>query len=235
MANLGTLAQGYDRLVLLDTETTGLNFTRDEIIQLSALVLEPDGAEVRETARYDTLVSLSPGGGVPPFVEQLTGISESLLRQRGVAKAEVCRNFAELISGNALILAYNAHFDLSFLYYMLLRDGDVRILRGKDKLDLLTVYRDRHPYPHKLCSAIETYGLGTQVVNSHSAMDDVVATLAVAEAMAAEKDDLRCYVNLFGYHPKYGVEGKPIGSVTYLPQSYQPQAPLYQLAQQAPV
>ena len=35
------------------------------------------------------------------------------------------------------------------------------------------------------------------------------------------------YVNLFGYNPKYGVEGKPIGSITYKPQPYNPTKPLY--------
>ena len=47
--------------------------------------------------------------------------------------------------------------------------------------------------------------------------------------MEKEKGDLLCYVNLFGYNPKYGVEGKPIGSVTYKPQHYDPAAPLYEL------
>ncbi len=36
------------------------------------------------------------------------------------------------------------------------------------------------------------------------------------------------YVNLFGYNPKYGIEGKPIGSVTYQPQPYNPKKPLYE-------
>jgi DNA polymerase-3 subunit epsilon len=60
-------------------------------------------------------------------------------------------------------------------------------------------------------------------------VDDVLATLAVMQAMAEERDDLECYVNLFGYHPTYGVDGKPIGSVTYKPQPYDPAAPLYAL------
>jgi len=110
---------------------------------------------------------------------------------------------------------------------MLLRDGDPAILKGKDKLDLLTVYKDRHSYPHKLCNAIDTYGLAGQVVNSHRAVDDVIATVAVMKAMEDEKDDILRYVNLFGYHPKYGVDGKPIGSVTYKPQPYDPMKPLY--------
>ena len=133
-----------------------------------------------------------------------------------------------MCSSDLLLLAYNAHFDLSFLFYLLLRDGDPAILKGKDKLDLLTVYKDRRPFPHKLCNAIEAYGLQDQVCNSHRAIDDVLATVAVMEAMEREKDDLDRYINLFGYNPKYGVSGKPIGSVTYKPQPYDPSAPLYQ-------
>lgn len=81
-----------------------------------------------------------------------------------------------------LLLAYNAHFDLSFLFYTLVKDGDAAILKGKDKLDLLTVYRDRRAFPHRLASAIEAYNLQDQVQNSHRAIDDVLATVAVLEA-----------------------------------------------------
>ena len=55
----------------------------------------------------------------------------------------------------------------------------------------------------------------------------MIATVAVMEEMEKEKDDLLNYINLFGYNPKYGIEGKPIGSVTYKPQPYNPRQPLY--------
>ena len=229
MANIGNLTQKYDKFVIFDTETTGLNYARDEIIEFSAVVLERRGSEVVVTREYDNLVTLSPGNAVPAMIEKLTGISTLDILERGVDKSRVCGDIAEMLTGDPLLLAYNAHFDLSFLYYMLLRDGDPMILKGKDKLDLLTVYRDRHSYPHKLCSAIEQYGLSGKVVNSHRAVDDVIATVAVMEEMEKEKDDLMRYVNLFGYNPKYGIDGKPIGSVTYKAQPYDPRAPLYQL------
>ena len=221
------LFQKYDRLVLFDTETTGLQYSRDEIIEFAAVVVERVNGVPTVTKEYDELVALSPGGFVPPKIQELTGISTQDLREKGLPKTRVCRDIAEMICGNTLLLAYNAHFDLSFLFYMLLRDGDPTILKGKDKLDLLTVYRDRHSFPHKLCSAIEQYGLTGKVVNSHRAVDDVIATVAVMEEMEKEQNDLMCYVNLFGYNPKYGIEGKPIGSVTYKAQPYNPKQPLY--------
>lgn len=229
MAQFEKLFASYDRLVLFDTETTGLQYSRDEIIEFAAVVVERKDGEAVVSEQYDELVALSPGGFVPPKIQELTGISTQDLRERGLPKTRVCRDIAQLIQGNSLLLAYNAHFDLSFLFYLLLRDGDPAILKGKDKLDLLTVYRDRHEYPHRLSNAISAYGLSGQVVNSHRAVDDVLATVAVMAAMERERDDLECYVNLFGYNPKYGIEGKAIGSVTYKPQSYHPAAPLYRL------
>ena len=229
MAAFASLFSKYDRLVLFDTETTGLQYSRDEIIEFAAVVVEQQNGIPTVTREYDELISLSPGGFVPPKIQQLTGISTQDIRERGLPKTRVARDIGEMLQGNTLLLAYNAHFDLSFLFYFLLRDGDPMILKGKDKLDLLTVYKDRHEYPHKLCNAIEVYGLSGKVVNSHRAVDDVLATVAVMEAMEQERDDLIRYVNLFGYNPKYGVEGKPIGSVTYKPQSYHPLAPLYEL------
>ena len=218
----------YDRLVLFDTETTGLIYSRDEIIEFAAVAVEMVDGEPKITREYDELVALSPGGFVPPKIQQLTGISTQDLREKGLSKARVCRDIAELMAGNTLLLAYNAHFDLSFLYHLFAAHGDPGCLKGKDKLDLLTVYRDRHSYPHRLCSAIEQYGLSGKVVNSHRAVDDVIATVAVMEEMEKEKDDLMRYVNLFGYNPKYGVEGKPISSVTYRAQPYNPVKPLYE-------
>ena len=219
----------YDKLLLFDTETTGLQFHRDEIIEFAAVLVEKVGGTPQVTREYDELITLSPGMTVPPEIEKLTGISNEDIARRGIPKDRLCRDIAEMVSGNTLLLAYNAHFDLSFLFYLLLRSGDPAILKGKDKLDLLTVYKDRHSYPHKLCNAIEVYDLAGKVVNSHRAVDDVLATVAVMEAMETEKDDLLRYVNLFGYNPKYGVEGKPIGSVTYKPQKFDPPAPLYTL------
>ena len=218
----------YDRLVLFDTETTGLLYSRDEIIEFAAIVVEQRNGVPTVIREYDQLVSLSPGGFVPPKIEELTGISTQDIREKGLPKTRVARDISEMIRGKTLLLAYNAHFDLSFLFYFLLRDGDPAILKGKDKLDLLTVYRDRRPFPHKLTNAIDAYGLAGKVVNSHRAVDDVLATLAVMEEMETERADLDKYINLFGYIPKFGIDGKPIGSVTYKPQPYNARTPLYE-------
>lgn len=227
MANIGNITAKYDKFLIFDTETTGLDYARDEIIEFSAVVLEVQDGEAVVTKEYDDLVSLTPGNTIPYEIQKLTGITPEDVARRGISKEQLCADIARMMAGNTLLLAYNAHFDLSFLFYLLLRSGDPTILKGKDKLDLLTVYKDRRPYPHKLCNAIDAYDLSGKVVNSHRAIDDVLATVAVMEAMVAEKDDLPDYVNLFGFNPRFGISGKAIGSVTYKPQPYNDPLPLY--------
>ena len=227
MAQLESLFSKYRRLVLFDTETTGLLYSRDEIIEFAAAVIELRNGQITILREYDELIRLTPGNTIPPEIQKLTGITNEDVAARGISKEQLCNDLKEMIVDGTLLVAYNAHFDLSFLYYLLLRNGDVSILKGKDKLDLLTVYKDRHSYPHKLCNAIEVYNLSGKVVNSHRAVDDVLATLEVMKEMESEKADLECYVNLFGYSPKYGIDGKPIGTVTYKPQGFEPGKAIY--------
>ena len=217
----------FDRVVVFDTETTGIEFTTDEIIELGAVSLE--AGEERES--MDLLVRLSPGRMLPPFITDLTGITDGQLAAEGVEKETAAERFCTLLEGaeRPLLVAYNAQFDLNFLYHFLRPFGRAGALKKPRFLDALTVYRDRRDYPHKLCNAIKAYGLGDRVVNSHRAVDDARATVALLEAMAAERDDLERYLDLFGTHPKYGMSGQKISSVTYRPQSYQRTVPLYEL------
>ncbi len=229
------LFPSFDNVIVLDTETTGVSPAHDEIIELGAVRFRRSGAEFVPDAELSCLISLPTGRTVPPMIERITGISQAMLDAEGLGRREAAQRLQEfLTAGNLLTIAYNAQFDLSFIYYFLVRFGCAGCLRGAKYLDALTVYRDRKPYPHRLENAIEAYALGEVAVNSHRAIDDAKATVCLLEAMAKERNDLKLYVNLFGYHPKYGVSGKPIGSITYCAQPYEDHPPLYEIAGHTP-
>lgn len=221
------LWQAFDRIVVFDTETTGIEFGKDRIIELGAVSLE----NRQECGSMNVLIRLPDGERLPPFITELTGITDLQLQAEGVEQRDAVAAFCELLEGaeRPLLVAYNAQFDLNFLYHFLRPYEKVGVLRAPQFLDALTVYKDRRDYPHKLCNAIDAYGLGDLVVNSHRAVDDARATVALMEVMAREKDDLDRYINLFGTHPKYGVSGRKISSVTYCTQPYQRTRPLYEL------
>lgn len=213
-------------MVVLDTETTGISYKNDEIIELAAVKLERINGEMTVTDSMDDFILLSEGRKLPEEIVKLTGITEKMLLDGGKSKREVAERFTEMISRpNTLTVAYNAQFDMNFLYWFLKREGLAEALKNTVMLDAMTVYKDRRPYPHKLCSAIDAYGLKTQ--NTHRAIDDAQATLELMCAMEDECADLDRYINLFGYSPKWGVSGSRIGSVTYKPQHSYPAPKLY--------
>ena len=73
----------------------------------------------------------------------------------------------------------------------------------------------------------ETVPLRLQVGAREFLDNDDLVVPDLLDAMAAERDDLADYVDLFGTHPKYGLSGRPIASVTYRSQPYQRGEPLY--------
>ena len=223
------LWEQFGRIVIFDTETTGIDFKKDRIIEIGAVALE-GGEEVGE---MDLFIRLPEGRHLDPFITDLTGITEERLKAEGVEDRTAAEAFAGLLEGadRPLIVAYNAQFDLNFLYRMLWPCGLAPVLKAPRFLDAMTVYKDRRDYPHKLEHAIAAYHLEDRAVNSHRAIDDARAAALLLEAMAEEKDDLTRYVDLFGVHPKYGMSGLKIASVTYRAQPFdRRRPPLYEMA-----
>lgn len=219
----------YGSVIVLDTETSGLQPDGDRIIELSAVKLVSDSNRLIITDEFDELIKLPDGQKIPPNIVELTHITDEMLDNYGRSEQEVCEMFSALFEEEKiLIVAYNAQFDMNFLFYFLARHGKADILKKINILDALTVYKDRHEYPHKLESAIAVYGLEDKVQNSHRAIDDTLATVEVLKSMEAECDDLEKYINLFGYNPKYGPAYKKIKSVTYKPQGYKIYKKLYE-------
>ena len=219
---LNSLFERFDNIIVLDTETTGFSPRQEEIIELAMLRVSRSG----ETEEYDCFIRLSPGRRIPPKIVELTGITDAMLEAEGVEKAAACDGLIRMLSlERPLLAAYNAQFDLGFLYYFLKDFGKAQVLKNVRLLDAMTVYKDRRPFPHKLCDAVAAYSLVSQ--NTHRAIDDTRATYELLCAMDEEESDLHRYINLFGYNAKYGVSGQRISSVIYRPQSYENKVKLY--------
>lgn len=216
--NLENLLKNGRPLIILDTETTGINVDNDRIIELAAIRVESVDGAPTITEAMDLFIDLPPGEILPPKITELTGITDEMLKNEGATGDEAARQFANLARSktDALFIAHNAQFDACFLR---------RLLRGYELppvkwLDTFTVCKDRKPYPHKLSNMISAYGLDGQVENTHRAIDDVYALYAVLQALDAERDDLDHYINVFGINPKYGRTGPEIRGVKYATQLY---------------
>ena len=204
------------RKIFFDTETSGLDCFDCKIIELAMVIVE--NGEIIE--KYDEFIDI--GEPLPPNIIKLTGITNEMLRKEGKDEKTVARNLKEKITDDTIMIAHNCQFDLLFVYQLLKRnfpDEADEIILNLDWLDTLTVLKDRKDYPHTLKDAVKHYGI--KEVNFHRAVDDTQALYYVTRAMKEERDDLSKYKNLFGYNPKYDVNGPRIEKkITYKRQPY---------------
>ena len=94
-------------IAVIDFETTGMSPSQGARPTEIGVALIAEG---RIVGRYQSL--MNAGAWVPPFIEQLTGISNAMVR-RAPPVAEVMAEAAEFIGG-APLLAHNAAFDAKF-------------------------------------------------------------------------------------------------------------------------
>ena len=107
-ANPGALVS---RIVLLDTETTGLDHSTDKVIELALLAIDVDlvsGLPVGEIEVYDGFED--PGCPIPPEVVAITGIKDADVTGQRLDDARV----RQMLVGADLVIAHNAGFDRPF-------------------------------------------------------------------------------------------------------------------------
>lgn len=94
-------------VAVIDFETTGLSPAQgDRATEIAAVILQ-DGEVI---GRYQSL--MNAGVRIPSFIEELTGISNAMIRSAPPA-AEVMREVAEFV-GDYPLVAHNASFDCKF-------------------------------------------------------------------------------------------------------------------------
>lgn len=179
------------------------------------LVVE-DGEIIEE---YDKFINI--GQALSPKIIGLTGITNDMLVTEGVSEDEVARDLKRELTEGTVMIAHNAQFDLSFIYFLMMRhypDETNEIVHNLKWLDTLTVLKDRKDYPHKLVDAVNHYEI--EKVNFHRAIDDTKALYNVTRELRLERDDLKEYINVFGYNPKYGIGMFKFPFITYKAQPY---------------
>ncbi|MBQ9430426.1 MAG: UvrD-helicase domain-containing protein [Kiritimatiellae bacterium] len=157
------------RVVVFDTETTGLDHQRDEIIQLSA-VEYIRGRRGRSFNRF-----LLARQTISSAAEAVHHISAAVLTEKGEPPAVVLRDFAEFISGDTLLVAHNLGFDYAMV------NADFRRYNVDETLDACQ-FCDTLEFAHRLYPSLSSYRLGALIsqfslegCNSHDALDDVGA------------------------------------------------------------
>ena len=148
-------------LAFVDLETTGATPTADRVTEIGIVAVNADGT----VSEWQQLVN--PETGIPPFIEQLTGISNAMVAD-APRFADLAGEIRRRLDGR-LFIAHNARFDYGFLKNEFKRLG----ITFRAPV-VCTVKLSRALFPehkrHNLDSLIERHGLAAEA--RHRALAD---------------------------------------------------------------
>ena len=110
IASQRLLGPGEKLAIIVDTETTGLDHKRHEVIELGmvAFVHDSQGAVLAVTGEFSALQE--PSDPLPPEIKQLTGITDDMLAGQRI-DLDAVEAFIEQAD---IVIAHNAGFDRPF-------------------------------------------------------------------------------------------------------------------------
>ncbi|MBI9060264.1 MAG: UvrD-helicase domain-containing protein [Labilibaculum sp.] len=164
------------RIVVFDTETTGLNTETDDIIQIAAIEILNGTIGNSFEVYIDTDKSLIES-------EKIHNISKEYLINNSVERKKALSNFVEFINDD-ILLAHNLNYDVKILKSNLQRVGiTTDILTYEKYYDSIEITKRLNPNlkSYKLKDLIQVFDL--DAVNSHNAMDDVIATAKLTQKL----------------------------------------------------
>ena len=215
-------------LIVFDLETTGLDFIRDRIIQISYIKVSPDGTEEREN------LFVNPEKPIPHEVVELTGITNDDVKDAPTFKA-LAPQLSEKFKG-CDFAGYNSnHFDIPMLAEEFLRAGIDFDFSKVRLIDAQTIF---HKMERRNLAAAYKFYCGRKMeedFTAHRADEDTEATYRVlmgeldqyAPGVQEEPDrvlenDMDClaefskqndnvdFAGRIVWKPVIGADGKPV-------------------------
>lgn len=167
-------------LVVLDLETTGIDITKDRIVELCFVKLHPDGTREIKTRR------VNPEMHIPKEATAIHGISDEDVANEPTFK-QIAVAMAKWVEG-CDFAGYNSNrFDIPVLVEEFLRAGVDIDFSKRHFIDVQNIF---HKKEQRTLGAAYKFYCGADIENAHSAQADTVATLEVLLGQLERYDDL---------------------------------------------
>ena len=157
-----------EKYVVFDIETTGFSPVTNRIIEIGAVKVEH--GEITE--RFSTFVN--PQVPIPFHIEKLTSINDSMVMGADTIEV-VLPQFLEFV-GDAILVAHNANFDVSFIKENAKRQG---IPVDFTYVDTVGIARALLTGQSKYTLDAVAKTLGISLENHHRAVDDAECTAEI--------------------------------------------------------
>lgn len=170
-------------LVVFDLEATGLDLVNDRIIQISYVKVSPGDKEGEEERKS---IFVNPGKPIPAFVQQLTGITDDMVKDAPTFK-QLAKQLADSFIGCDFAGFNSDRFDVPMLAEEFLRAGIDFDFSKCRLIDAQNIFHKREP--RNLAAAYRFY-------TGHKMEDDF-------RAHRADQDADATYRVLMGELDKY--------------------------------
>ncbi len=167
--------------IVIDIETTGLSPQWDSIIEISGIRVENNVMKEQFSTLVKPEAPIYDDCYIDPFIEDLTGISNEMLRNAPSTDL-VVSEFKKFI-GDSILIGHNVSFDINFLY-----DNFEKYLNcplTNDFVNTMRISRRLHPKEsNSLSSIAERYHV--DYTGAHRALRDCFITKSCLDCMKDE-------------------------------------------------
>ena len=167
-------------ICFFDLETTGLNITKDRIVEISILKVNPDGAEEKKTWL------VNPEMPIPTVVIAVHGITDEKVANKPPFN-ELAKEVNAWIKDSDLAGFNSNRFDIPLLAEEMLRAGVDFDMKNRCSVDVQTIF---HKMEQRTLKAALKFYCDKSLEDAHSAEADTMATYEVLKAQLDRYEDL---------------------------------------------
>ncbi len=167
-------------ICFFDLETTGINISKDRIVEISVLKVFPDGKEESKTWL------VNPEMNIPPEVIAIHGISDDDVKDAPTFK-ELSKEIHNMIKDSDLGGFNSNRFDIPLLAEEMLRADIDFDMKNRVSVDVQTIF---HKMEQRTLSAAYKFYCNKNLDDAHSAEADTKATYHVLKAQLERYDEL---------------------------------------------
>ena len=192
-------------IIFFDLETTGVDTSKDRIVEISMVKVMPDGEEIVKTRK------INPGMHIPEESTAIHGITDEDVKDCP-SFAQVAKSLEQFLRGCDFGGFNSNRFDLPVLVEEFLRAGvDVDFKRRKF-IDVQNIF---HKKEQRTLVAAYKFYCGLELTDAHSAEADTLATYEVLKAQLERYDDLENDIDMLAEFSSRGECADYAGRILY--------------------
>ena len=167
-------------LIFFDLETTGVNITKDRIVEISYIKVFPNGQEQEKTIR------VNPGMPIPPEATAIHHITDEDVKDKPLFK-DIAKDLSHVFEGCDIAGFNSNRFDIPLLMEEFLRAGVNFDISKRKFIDIQTIFLKMEQ--RTLVAAYKFY-CNKDLNDAHSASADTRATYEVLKAQLDRQSSL---------------------------------------------